>query len=198
MLRGLCACDFYERGLALKKVQIFDMAITEFREATKDPEQAGKAFAQMALCFKRLGQDEKAVTAFREALATESFPRIERVHIQYLLAQTLESLNRDSEALVIYRRIRREFPTFQDVDERIQNLSSHKLNSRYPVAAHESGDLNKLWSHVKPQLTSFLNQTWQRLAHHGDAPRSIANMTVSDQKSEAPARRCRTSAPRLN
>lgn len=120
MLRGISGCDFYERGLALKNVQIFDMAITEFREATKDPEQAGKAFAQIALCFNRLGRDEEAVNAFREALATESFPLTERVYIQYLLAQTLESLDRDSEALVVYRTIRREYPNFQDVEERIQ------------------------------------------------------------------------------
>ena len=73
MLRGLCACDFYERGLALKKVEIFDMAVTEFREATRDPDQAGKAFAQIALCLKQLGLDDEAVTAFRDALATEAF-----------------------------------------------------------------------------------------------------------------------------
>jgi tetratricopeptide (TPR) repeat protein len=185
MLRGISGCDFYERGLALKKVQIFDMAITEFREATKDPEQAGKAFMQMALCLNKLGRDDEAVTAFREALATESFPPIERVHIQYLLAQTLESLDRDSEALVVYRTIRREHPNLHDVEERLQNLSSRKGVSRPPVTAHEGGDLTRLWSHLKPQLTALLNQTWQRLAHYGetlDAPRSLTNMALSAQE----------------
>ena len=168
MLRGLSGCDFYERGLALKKVEIFDMAVTEFREATKDPEHAGKAFAQIALCLKRLGRDAEAVTAFREALGAESFPPIERIHIQYLLAQTLESLNRDAEALVVYRTIRREYPTFQDVDDRIQILSLRNLGSRHAVTAHEGVDFTRLWSQFKPQLTSLLNQTWQRLAHSGE------------------------------
>jgi tetratricopeptide (TPR) repeat protein len=168
MLRGLSGCDFYERGLALKKVEIFDMAVTEFREATKDPEHAGKAFAQIALCLERLGRVDEAVTAFREALATESFSPIERVQMQYLLGQTLESLNRDSEALVVYRRIRREFPNFQDVDNRIHNLSLRNFGSRHAVNAHQGEDLIGLWSQFKPQLTSLLNQTWQRLTHCGD------------------------------
>ena len=176
MLRGISAGDFYERGLALKKVQIFDMAVTEFREAVKDPDQEGKAFAQMAICLKRLGRDDEAVTALRGALATESFAPIERVHMQYLLAQTLESLNRESEALIVYRTIRREYANFQDVDDRIQHLSSRKLGSRHPMVVHPGGDLTTLWSEIKPQLTSLLNQTWQRLAHYGgmqDAPPPI-------------------------
>src|SRR5262245_17645992 len=149
MPRGISGCDFYERGLALKKVQIFDMAVTEFREATRDPEQAGKAFVQMGLCLKSLGRDDEAVAAFREALATQSFPPIERSHIQYLLAQMLESLDRDSEALVVYRTIRREYPNFHGVDDRIQTLSSQKVGSRHPVTVHQGGDLTTLWSQLK-------------------------------------------------
>ena len=170
MLRGLSGCDFYERGLVLKKVQIFDMALTEFRKATKDPEHAGKAFAQMALCLNSLGRDNEAATAFREALATEAFSPIERVHMQYLLGKTLESLNRDAEALVVYRTIRREHPNFQDVDDRIQSVSVRNLGSPHPVTAHQGEDLTGLWSQLKPQLTSLLNQTWQRLAHRGEHP----------------------------
>ncbi len=168
MLRGLSAYDFYERGLALKKVEIFDMAVTEFREATRHPEHAGKAFAQMALCLKRLGRDDEAVTAFREALATEAFSPVERVHMQYLLAQTLESLDRDTEALMVYRMIRREQPNFHHVDNRIQILGLRLLASRQPVTAHQGGDLTGLWSQLKPQLTSLVSQTWQRLAGHGE------------------------------
>ena len=170
MLRGLSGCDFYERGLALKKVEIFDMAVTEFRKATKDPAHAGKAFAQMALCLNKLGRDNEAVTAFREALATESFAPIERVHVQYLLGKTLESLNRDAEALVVYRTIRRQHPNFQDVDDRIQTLSVRNLGSPPAVTAHQGEDLTGLWSQLMPQLTALLNQTWQRLAHRVELP----------------------------
>ena len=182
MLAGFSGSDFYERGLLLKKVQIFDMALKEFQQATKDPEQAGKAFAQMALCFIRLERQEEAVSALRQALAIGPFSPIECLHMQYLLAQTLESLDRRSEALVVYRRIQRKFPNFQDVDARIQDLSSRKLDLRLPVITHQSGDVAQLWAQVKPQLTSLLNQTWQRLAHYDvldrDTPRPLININM--------------------
>jgi tetratricopeptide (TPR) repeat protein len=160
------------------------MAVTEFRQATRDPEQAGKAFAQIALCLKRLGRDDEAVTAFREALATDNFSPLERVHVQYLFAQTLESLDRDTEALMVYRMIRREHPNFQHVDNRIEILSSRMVGSRHTSTAHQSGERASVWSHVKPQLTSLVNQTWQRLAHPGetlDARPQVSDMTSSAQ-----------------
>lgn len=184
--------DHYERGLLLKKVQIFDSALQEFQQATRDQQQAGKAFAQAALCLKSLKRHDEAVTAFRQALETGAFSTRERVHILYLLGQTLESLNRDFEALVVYRRIRREEPHFQDVDARIEELSSNPFD---PGAGPQSpvdqdGDIANLWRQLKPQLTSLMNQTWQKLAgyretielarwgtrtavNRGNSPRSI-------------------------
>lgn len=193
---------FYERGLLLKKVQIFDMALTEFQQATTDPQQAGKAFAQVGLCFKALGREDDAVRAFRQALETGSFSTLERVHIQYLLAQTLESLDQEFEALVVYRRIRREHPNFQDVDARIQDLSSGRLRSRRRLwTSHQREDVFKLWEHLKPQVASLLSQTWQRLARYGDmleTPRPVMHMSSSVRERdhlETPAKHCSSSSP---
>jgi tetratricopeptide (TPR) repeat protein len=193
---------FYERGLLLKKVQIFDMALTEFQQATTDPEQAGKAFAQVGLCLKALGREDDAVRAFRQALETGSFSTLERVHIQYLLAQTLESLDQEFEALVVYRRIRREHPNFQDVDARIQDLSSGRLRSRRRLwTSHQREDVFKLWEHLKPQVASLLSQTWQRLARYGDmleTPRPVMHMSSSVRERDhlkTPAKHCSSSSP---
>jgi tetratricopeptide (TPR) repeat protein len=199
MSGGISGADYYERGQLLKKVQIFDMALTQFQQATKDPKQAAKAFAQMGLCLKALGREDEAVTAFRQALAAGSFSTIERVHIQYLLAQTLESLDREFEALVVYRRIRREYPNFQDVDARIQDLSSGKLRSHRRLT-RQGGNVARLWEHFKPQLTSLLEQAWQRLARYGDmleTPRSVTNMLSCVHERahlENSAKGCRSSA----
>jgi tetratricopeptide (TPR) repeat protein len=193
---------FYERGLLLKKVQIFDMALTEFQQATTDPQQAGKAFAQVGLCLNALGREDDAVRAFRQALETGSFSTLERVHIQYLLAQTLESLDQEFEALVVYRRIRREHPNFQDVDARIQDLSSGRLRSRRRLwTSHQREDVFKLWEHLKPQVASLLSQTWQRLARYGDmleTPRPVVHMSSSVRERdhlETPAKHCSSSSP---
>jgi tetratricopeptide (TPR) repeat protein len=169
MSEKMSGLGFYERGLLLKKVQVFDMALTAFQQATTDQQQAGKAFAQVGVCLRTLGREDEAVTAFRQALDTGPFSTLERVHIQYLLAQTLESLDQEFEALVVYRRIRREHPNFQDVDVRIQDLSSGRLRSRRRLwTAHQKEDVFKLWEQLKPQVASLLSQTWQRLVRYGD------------------------------
>ena len=168
MAQDTPGADHYERGLLLKKVQIFESALEEFQQATRDPQQAGKSFAQVALCLKSLKRHDEAVTAFRQALDTGTWSTKERVHILYLLAQTLESLDRDFEALVVYRRIRREDPTFQDVDGRIQELSSNQLDSVASLSepAEQEGDVAKAWGELKPQLASLMSQTLQRLASY--------------------------------
>jgi tetratricopeptide (TPR) repeat protein len=169
MSERMSGSDYYERGLLLKKVQIYDMALTEFQQATSDQQQAGKAFVQMALCLKTLGREEEAVTAFRQALESGPFSSTERIHIQYVLAQTLESLDREFEALVVYRRIRQEDPNFKDANARIRDLSSGKLRSRRRLPSRQGRDVVKLWEEqLKPQLASLLGQTWQRLARYAE------------------------------
>ena len=63
---------FYERGQLLKKVQILDMALNKFQQGMTDPQQVGKAFAQVGLRLKTLGREDEAVMAFRQALKTGS------------------------------------------------------------------------------------------------------------------------------
>ena len=169
MAQDTPGAEHYERGLLMKKVQSFDAALKEFQQATKDPQQAGKAFAQVALCLKTLNRPEEAVTAFRQAFETGPFSTKERVHILYMLAQTLESLDRDFEALVVYRRIRREDPTFQDVETRIQKLSAGPLEMEAPPppeASREEVDVVYIWEQLKPQLASLMSQTLQRLGSY--------------------------------
>jgi hypothetical protein len=59
-----------------------------------------------------------------------------------------------------------------------------EAGSRHPVIAH-GGDLTKLWLQSKSQLTSLVNQAWQRLVPYGDMFGSPP----------AVAKRCRVSAP---
>ena len=171
MLQGMSALEHYERGLVLKKVQVFDSALEEFQQAATDPKQAGKALVQVAVCLKNIGRDEEAATAFRRALESGSLSFKERIQIRYLLGQTLEALGREVEALVVYRRIRREHPAFQDVDSRIAYLSS---DGGDPVSSHEPafhtwvGHILMLWRQLRPQLMSLLGQTWESLARYAN------------------------------
>lgn len=169
MGQGMSAFECYERGLVLKQIKIFDSALDDFRQAAIDPRFAGKALVQAALCLKSMGRDEEAVTPFRQALESGTFSSKERIHIMYLLGQTLESLGREIEALVVYRRIRREDPDFQDVDSRIQFLSSDGSDpspSRQPASQAWVGDILKVWRQLRPQVVSLMGRTWESLARY--------------------------------
>ena len=120
------AHESYERATTLKNVGLFKQAAEHFEKATQDPAFALKGLAQMGLCFKKSGQQEEAVAAFRKALQVPSATSKEQVQILYLLGRTLESLGRMAEAVEAYRWLRREAPEYRDVALRIESLSSRK------------------------------------------------------------------------
>ena len=116
------ALDHYERGRVLKHAQMFDQAREEFQHVTSDPEYAGNAHVQIALCLLATGHYDDAVVAYRQALEVGTFSSNEKAHILYFLGKTLESLGRYAEALEAYGWTRKEDPGFKDVAHRIKHL----------------------------------------------------------------------------
>jgi tetratricopeptide (TPR) repeat protein len=177
------AFECYERGLVLKQVKIYDTALKEFRQAAMDPQYAGKAYAQMALCFRSTGRAEQAVAAFRQALKTATFSPKERVHILYLLGQTLESLGRHAETLEAYRWLRREDANFMDVAHRIQHLSSGArgpVPKRLPAYRRWLGDLLHVCGELTIHTLSLVSQRVTSLGRYAetlDASRFIRRET---------------------
>lgn len=148
----------YERGLLMKQMRMFQSAIENFQKAAQDPSYAGKAHVQIALCLKAAGQQEEAVTAFRQAAGDPALSPDERRHIFYHLGRTLESLGRYAESLEAYGRVRKEDPGFQDVAQRIKHLSSGK---RGPVPQSSGSWQAWMKTTLKPQMAAILEQTGQ-------------------------------------
>ncbi len=88
------ALDHYERGRVLKHAKMFDQAREEFQLVTSDPQYAGNAHVQIALCLLATGRYDDAVVAYRQALEVGTFSSKEKAHILYLLGKTLEALGR--------------------------------------------------------------------------------------------------------
>jgi len=120
------ALERYERGLALKNAGLHKSAIEQFEMARMDPALTLKSYAQIGLCFKLTGHYEDAVTAFQKALSASAGSSKETVQILYVLGRTLETLGRVAETLEAYRWIRREDPTYRDVADRIERLSTRR------------------------------------------------------------------------
>ena len=160
----MSARERYERGQLLRQMKMYDQALDDFRHAARDPQYAGKAHAQLALCFRAMSRHEDAAAAFREALTAPTFSSEETVHLLYLLGQTLESLGRYAEALEAYGWIRQEDAEFQDVAERIKHLCAGgrgPVSQSLLVRQFRVGDVLKMCGHLQRRSLSLLEQARQ-------------------------------------
>ncbi len=166
------ALDHYERGRTLKRAQMFDQAREEFQHAARDPQYAGNAHVQIALCLLATGRYDDAVEAFRQALEVGTYSSKEKAHILYLLGKTLEALGRVAEALEAYGWTRKEVPGFQDVAQRIKHLLAGgraPLPRRRPASRSVVGDMLRLGGQLTPQVLSLLGHTWTSLGQYVDS-----------------------------
>lgn len=202
------ALDHYERGRVLKHAQMFDQAREEFQHVASDPQYAGNAHVQIAICLRATGRYDEAVEAFRQALEVGTFSSKEKAHILYVLGQTLESLGRYAEALEAYGWTRKEVPGFQDVAQRIKHLLAGErdlLTRRRPASRSVVGDMLRLGGQLTPQVLSLLGQAWtsfgqyaDRLGHHREDQKQSPSFRDVGQpgERELTPTRCSPPAPR--
>ncbi len=200
--------DHYEHGRVLKQSHMYDQAREEFKHAASDPQYAGNAHVQIALCLLATGRYDDAAEAFRQALEVGTFSSKERAHILYFLGQTLESLGRYAEAMEAYCWTRNEVPGFQDVAQRIKHLLAGGrglLPRRRPASRSVVGDILKLGGQLTPQVLSLLGQAWtsfgqyaDRLGHHREDQKqrpSFRDVGHPGERELTPTR-CSPPAPR--
>jgi tetratricopeptide (TPR) repeat protein len=109
--------------------------------AGKSPSYLMKTQAQIGLCHRSMGDYETAILAFRTALSDQSAPRNGVIDVQYVLAETLESVGQMAEAIAIYGRIAQMDPLFKDAARRAKALSSklkHSTNGNRGVVSNGS------------------------------------------------------------
>ena len=200
------AAKHYERGRVLKHAQMFDLAREEFQHVASDPQYAGNAHVQIALCLLATGRYDEAVVAYRQALEVGTFSSKEKAHILYLLGKTLESLGRYAEALEAYGWTRNEDPGFQDVAQRIKHLLAGGrglLPRRRPAFPSVVGDMLRLGEQLTPQVLSLLGQAWtsfgqyaERLVtHRGDQKQSPSFRDIGHPSGERELTPTRCSPP---
>lgn len=142
---------WYQRGMALRKAQDFAAAIAQFELAAQDPAYHLRAYGQIGLCHRALGQVPQAVAAFRKACADYNAPRQQSLSVRYLLGRTLEQLGETPGALEQYRLIFRADRTFKDTAERLSNLEGD-LTLDTGRGRSPSWGIGQAWKQVRQLL----------------------------------------------
>jgi general secretion pathway protein A len=143
----------YKGGLALRKSKDFKAAIAEFeRAAAEDPAYHLKSFGQIGLCYRALGEPDRAVSAFRQAFADQGGSSEQRLSVRYMLGRTLENLGETSEALEQYRKIFRADRTFRDAAVRLARLQPHRPPEDLVERFFAPSLLQRAWRQVRQIL----------------------------------------------
>jgi hypothetical protein len=175
MDKQMTAGERYERGLVLKRVQMFLEAIDDFRKAAVDPHYTARAHVQIALCLIATGRHEEAIMAFRQGLATQTFSAEEERHVLYHMGQSLEFLGRYAECLEVYGWIRKQDPGFGDLAQRMEYL---RAGGTGPVPSAQGSW--QVWMdevctrsrQLKPQMVAALDQAKHWLSRQVDGLKS--------------------------
>jgi type II secretory pathway predicted ATPase ExeA len=131
----------YAQGMSMKKEGRLKEAIGMFHVAGKNPWYWSKSFAQIGLCYRKMGEPQSAIQSFRAALTDQSVSRKDVIDVQYFLGRTLETTGQTAEALAVYRRITQMNPTFRDVADRLKLLTLRLRavkNGRRPASTNGS------------------------------------------------------------
>lgn len=156
----MSARELYERGRMLRQAKMYDRALADFRDAIHDPNYAGKAHTQVALCFRALGRHGEAAQSLQRALESPALSSNEHLHVLYLLGQTLESLGRHAEALEAYGWVRQANPDFLDVDSRIKQLCGGRT-AGFLTRSFQSADLLGICRYLQRRGLSLFNWNGQ-------------------------------------
>jgi tetratricopeptide (TPR) repeat protein len=128
----------------LKEAGSYREALKKFEAAKVDPAYRFKATAQSGFCLRAIGKLEDAGIAFRHALALNGAKATDILHVRYVLALTLDTLDHRNEAQEQYREIYEADPNFKDVANRIGSVDD---SPGFPLSLFKS--LRQNWQQFR-------------------------------------------------
>ncbi len=112
----------YSLGLAYKEMGLFDEAIAEFIVASRAIERRIDALILQGVCLREIGQINKAVEIFSDALLDKNISDDEYLGIKYELALCCEASGELRRARELFTEISIARPSFSDVAVHLRNL----------------------------------------------------------------------------
>ncbi len=114
----------YDLGVAFKEMGLLDEAIAEFQKALRSSSARLRTAEALGSCFFEKGQYSVAATVMRRAIDADPAGDEDKIGLLYSLGRCEEQQHRVNEALVYYHRVFALDINFQDVRERVEQLSA--------------------------------------------------------------------------
>lgn len=113
----------YDLGVAFKEMGLVDEAIAEFQKALRSPTGRLRTAEALGSCFFEKGQFSVAATVMRRAVDSDPSGDDAKIGLLYWLGRCEEEQQRHAEALAFYQRVFAVDIAFQDVQDRVKELS---------------------------------------------------------------------------
>jgi hypothetical protein len=114
--------DHFARGMALRDDNRPQAAIDALTEALNQGSRGVPCHRTIGLCYRDLGNANRAISSFKNALFQEDVTADETKELHYELGSTHEREEEWEEALYYYRRVVKVDPTFKDAAIRIKGI----------------------------------------------------------------------------
>lgn len=113
----------YELGLSYMEMGLLKYAVDEFLLAARAPELFQSAYNMIAQCYIKKNKLREAIKALKIALSAGARTP-ESIGLMYQLGTVFLQMDRKSEALAAFKRVREKEPDFKDVSRKIEELEA--------------------------------------------------------------------------
>ena len=118
-MEGSDAQSHFDLGQAFKEMGLFDEAINEFRQASKDQSRRVECLIMQCACLRERGETEKAISMLL-ALLKPGLSVEEICAVKYELATGYEAAGKKEDASSILNEINAAMPGFRDISSRLR------------------------------------------------------------------------------
>jgi tetratricopeptide (TPR) repeat protein len=113
-------------GIGYKDMGLFDAAIGEFSQLTRDPGQEVFALGMIGECHESKGALGDAVAYYKKALNRPAISDSEATQLYYQLGSVFQTMGEINEALYFFEKVTKREAGFRDARRRITDLRSQQ------------------------------------------------------------------------
>jgi tetratricopeptide (TPR) repeat protein len=124
--------DHYDLGVVYQEMKLWDAAIAEFEQASRDENLHFRAALALVGCVMSKGDPRQALDLLEKFESGENLPLEDELHLELLKGEVQQAVGNLSEALGHYEKVHERQSTFGNVEEKIGELKAQMAKKSAP------------------------------------------------------------------